>query len=136
MVLFATYCSAEKDGKSGTMPAIDRYISDRIQGVYTGASAAGAQFGILSGQYGLITADHPIPYYDHLLQPDEIKPMAHQVHATLIEWKITEIQWFTVGFEMDPNVGRYREVMEQAAASVGAHFELTMWEPMGTLGLV
>ena len=136
MVLFATYCSAEKDGAPGTQPAIDRYISDRIQGVCTGAAAANAQFGILSGQYGLIAADHPIPYYDHLLQTDQIDAMVDAVQATLTEWQITEVHWFSVAFEMDPHVGRYREVMERAAVGAGATFELTLWEPIGTLGLV
>ena len=136
MVLFATYCSAEKDGASGMQAAIDRYRSARIRGVHTSAAVAGAKFGILSGQYGLIAADHPIPYYDHLLQTDEIEPMVAAVQATLESWQITEVRWFSVAFEMDPHVGRYRAVMERAAAEMGAQFELTLWEPIGTLGLV
>lgn len=136
MVLFATYCSAEKDGASGDLPAIKRYTSDRILGVAAAARGAEARFGILSGQFGLISADHPLPYYDHLLQPDEITERAASAARTLADWGITRIRWFSVAFEMDPNVGRYREVMTQAAATNGIAFELEIWEPTGTLGLV
>jgi len=136
MVLFATYCSAEKDAASGLLPAIDRYQSERISGVCSGAKSASARFGILSGQYGLISADHPLPYYDHLLQVDQIEEMAKRTQATLVEWEITEVQWFSVAFEMDPNVKRYQSVMEEAAAQAGAAFHLTLWEPTGMLGLI
>ena len=88
MVLFATYCSAEKDGASGDLPAIKRYTSDRILGVAAAARGAEARFGILSGQFGLISADHPLPYYDHLLQPDEITERAASAARTLADWGI------------------------------------------------
>ena len=136
MVLFATYCSAEKDSAAGEIPAIERYQSDRISGVSANATYAGVRFGILSGQYGLISGDHPLPYYDHLLQVDQIPAMAEQVHATLVEWAVTEIQWFSVAFEMDPNVKRYQSVMAKAAEKAGIDFQLTLWEPTGTLGLI
>ena len=136
MVLYATYCSAEKDGSSTLLPAIERYQSDRISGVCSAAKIAGATFGILSGQYGLISADHPLPYYDHLLQEGQIGEMTHQVQATLNDWNITEIHWFSVAFEMDPNVKRYQMVMEAAAKNIGAEFQLTLWEPTGMLGLI
>ena len=136
MVLYATYCSAEKDGSRDLLPAIARYQSDRISGVASAAKTAGATFGILSGQYGLIPADHPLPYYDHLLQEDEIDAMTHQVQATLSNWDIAEIHWFSVAFEMDPNVKRYQMVMEAAAKNIGAALHLTLWEPTGMLGLI
>ena len=136
MVLYATYCSAEKNGSGTLLPAIDRYRSDRISGVCSAAKTAGATFGILSGQYGLISADHPLPYYDHLLQEDEIDAMTHQVQSTLSDWNIAEIHWFSVAFEMDPNVQRYQRVMEAAATNIGAEFQLTLWEPTGMLGLI
>ena len=136
MELFATYCSAEKDGAAGDLPAIERYISDRIQGVAAAAKGAEAKFGILSGQFGLIAADHPLPYYDHLLQPEEVTERAASAAQTLAEWGITRIRWFSVAFEMDPNVGRYRDVMTQAAKACRIEIELELWEPTGTLGLV
>ena len=136
MELFATYCSAEKDGAEGELPAIERYTSERINGVAAAAKSAEAKFGILSGEYGLIASDHPLPYYDHLLQPGEVAARAEAVALTLTEWGITRIRWFSVAFEMDPNVGRYRDVMAQAATACGIEIELELWEPTGTLGLV
>jgi len=136
MLLFATYCSADKDGASGDLPAVERYRSDRIQGVYAGAQSAQARFGILSGRFGLIAHDHPIPYYDHLLKRDEVEEMVSRVQHTLSAWEVTEVRWFSVAFEMDPNVAQYRQVMERAATAEGATFELTLWEPAATLGLI
>ena len=92
--------------------------------------------GILSGQYGLISPEHPLPYYDHLLRVDQIETMAEKTKAILRGWEITEVQWFTVAFEMDPNVRRYQSVMEQAAKQAGVDFQLTLWEPTGMLGLI
>ena len=83
MELFATYCSAEKDGAEGELPAIERYTSERIQGVAAAAKGAQAKFGILSGQFGLITGEHPLPYYDHLLQPEEVSTRAEGAVETL-----------------------------------------------------
>jgi len=134
--LYATYCSAHKDSTAGDLPAADRYISDRIAGVYTNAMSSECRFGILSGRFGLITPTQPIPDYDHLLQPSEIPSMAERVAATLKQWEVTSIQWFTVAFEMDPHVSRYSDVMTRAAELAGIDFELELWEPTGMLGLV
>ena len=136
MLLYATYCSAEKDGSSALLPAIERYQSARISGVCSAAKMAGATFGILSGKYGLISADHPLPYYDHLLQEHQIEEMTKQVQVTLKNWNITEIHWFSVAFEMDPNVKRYQMVLDAAAKNMGVAFQLTLWEPTGMLGLI
>ena len=62
--------------------------------------------------------------------------MVEHVSATLADWQITEVRWFSVAFEMDPNVRRYRDVMSRAADNAGALFELDLWEPAGTLGIV
>ena len=136
MELFATYCSANKNPGSKHLPAIERYVSDRIQGVYANAQSSGSRFAILSGRFGLLSAEQPIPDYDHLLQPSEIESMANQVAQTLREWNIQSVRWHTVAFEMDPNVSRYSEVMQLAAEQTGALFEFELWEPTGMLGLV
>ena len=136
MLLFATYCSANKEVGTDDMPAVKRYISDRITGVHAMATAAEARFAILSGQFGLLEAHDPIPYYDHLLHPSELDGMTQRVATTLKEWGISEIRWFSVAFEMDPNVTRYRDVMLRAATQVDAAFDLDLWSPAGTSGLV
>ncbi len=129
MKLYATYCSKDKEATAGELPAIERYLSSRIRATHAAAGGVGAKFGILSGLYGLISPDQPIPDYDHLLQLCEMDDRVDQVEATLREWDIDEIHWYSVAFEMDANVGRYRMVMEQAAAKVGATVEVFLWDP-------
>jgi hypothetical protein len=133
MKLYATYCSKDKEATAGELPAIERYLSLRIRAVHAAAEGAGAKFGILSGLYGLISPDHPIPDYDHLLQLCEMEDRVNKVEGVLREWDIDEIHWYSVAFEMDANVGRYRKVMERAAAKVDATVEVVLWEPGGTV---
>ena len=133
MKLYATYCSADKEHAAGDMAAIDRYVSSRIRAVHTAAKGASARFGILSGLYGLIPPDHPIPYYDHLLQLSEMNDRIDEVEAVLRDWEIHEIHWFSGAFEMDANVGRYRTVMERAAHRVDATVELVLWDPASSI---
>ena len=134
--LYATYCSADKREDAGPLPAIERYQSDRIVGVHRMAEAAGARFAILSGEFGLIPPSAPIPHYDRLLAVDEVSAMAERVAASLTAWSITEVQWFSVAFEMDPHVARYRDAMAHAAQRVGASFELDVWAPPGAVPLI
>lgn len=129
MKLYATYCSADKEMTAGDLPAVERYVSARIRAAHTAANSAEARFGILSGLYGLIAPEHPIPHYDHLLQLSEMSDRSTEVEAVLRAWDINEILWYSVGFEMDPNVGRYRTVMERAAAKVNASLDLVLWDP-------
>ena len=125
--LFATYCSAEKESSSKELPAIERYLSQRIRGLKAMADESGGLFGILSGRFGLIAAEHAIPYYDHLMGEDEVDGWIGEVSATLREWGVSEVRWFSVAFEVDPNVRRYHAVMAGAAAAVGAEFVWEVW---------
>ena len=134
--LYATYCSADKREDAGPLPAIERYQSERIVGVHRMAETAGARFAILSGEFGLIPATAPTPHYDRLLAVDEVSAMAQRVADTLTAWSITEVRWFSVAFEMDPHVARYRDAMAQAAQQTGASFELDVWAPPGAVPLI
>jgi hypothetical protein len=133
MKLYATYCSKDKEATAGELPAIERYLSPRIRAVHAAAEGTGAKFGILSGLYGLISPDQPIPAYDHLLQLCEMEDRVNKVESVLREWDIDEIHWYSVAFEMDANVGRYRKVIERAAAKVDATVEVVLWDPGGTV---
>lgn len=134
--LYATYCAADKRADPEPLPAIERYESTRIVGVHRMAESAGAQFGILSGEFGLLPPSAPIPYYDRLLAAEDVSLMAERVAETLTAWAITEVRWFSVAFEMDPHVTRYRDAMAGAADRAGASFELEMWEPPNALPLI
>ena len=117
--LYATYCSADKRRDDELLPASARYVSARIDHTLRQGQNANARTAILSGCYGLIAPDHPIPWYDHLLQVDEVDTMVPRVSASLGVWEIVRVKWFSVDSARDPNVAVYRQVMERACASLG-----------------
>jgi len=119
--LFATYCSAEKRTDAGVLPAVQRYQSARIASVAERAAQQGARFAILSGSFGLIAPEHPLPFYDHLLTPDEVAAMVPRVAETLKSWAVSEVTWFTVSTAQDPNVMAYAAVMEGACIASKVH---------------
>ena len=123
MHLKATYCSKSKRASPELLPAYKRYISRRIKFVYDSATGGPNKFAILSGSFGLINGDHPIPYYDHLLQEDEIEPMVKTVTQTLISWGISGITWYSLPDELDPNVWRYRAVITLASEMAGCRLD-------------
>jgi hypothetical protein len=49
--LYVTYCSGKKDKSEESIPAIERYKSDRIRGVYNLSIKDKADFAILSGLF-------------------------------------------------------------------------------------
>lgn len=114
MTYFCTYCSAWKDKSSGLLPAIERYKDERIKKIAEGAMAIGVGFLILSGEYGLIRSKDKIPYYDHLLQPDEVDSIAHKMAVQLKKLHAKQIVYFTVSIEKDRNVGPYLRAMQKA----------------------
>lgn len=101
MEIFCTYCSRPKKETNGKIPAIERYKSKRIRGVYDSANKLGIPFYILSGLFGLIPSDEPIPYYDHLLLPDEMNAMAIKVMEGIKKNKINKVIFFINAFQDD-----------------------------------
>jgi hypothetical protein len=123
VILYATYCSAPKRDDPGELPAIERYRSERIAGAAHLASLEGVRFGILSGVYGLLPPEAPLPWYDHLLQESEIAPMIPGVAARLQAWGITQVVWFTVDPSLDPFVHRYAAVLHGACGQASIPME-------------
>jgi len=112
--LYATYCSAPKREDPEPLPAIRRYRSQRIARVAALALEDGASFGILSGSYGLLAPQDAIPWYDHLLQVDEIETLTVAVAETLAARAPDEVVWYSVDPAIDPPVERYSTVMRRA----------------------
>ena len=115
MKSLCTYCSAEKQTVVGNVPAISRYISKRIDWVAKQAEKKNRPLFILSGKYGIIPAAHPIPYYDHLLTPQEVTAHAQRVASQIKEHGITHITFYTRSLQQDPNVAAYINCITQAA---------------------
>jgi len=116
VILFCTYCSAEKDHTVGLLTANQRYRSRRIREVAAAADDAGAQFAILSGKFGLLRPDDPIPDYDHLLQATEVAELATRVATQLREFGVIQVIFHTRPLTQDTKTGPYRHCIEMAAA--------------------
>jgi hypothetical protein len=122
MYAFCTYCSAEKNTEPGKVPAIHRYLSARIEKVYAAASQLGIGFFILSGEFGLIPPEQSIPWYDHLLQPEEVSGLAERMVKQIQEHRITGIVYFTKPMVQDHQVHPYHDALATACNQIPCPF--------------
>lgn len=114
MKIICTYCSGEKRKDKGLLPAITRYHSDRIVDLCAEADRQGLEFMILSGEYGLIDREYPLPYYDHLLPAQEVGKLSNRVATTLCMAGIKEVEYHTAAPELVAEVRPYLAVMVAA----------------------
>lgn len=114
-----TSCSKEKSSVPGLIPAIDRYDSERIQSIGALAKKEGKGFLILSGQYGLIDSQHPIPWYDHLLVPEEVEEMVERVAAQLQEMNVEAMIFYGADEQLDSSWQPYWEVIRKSTTAAG-----------------
>jgi len=114
MNAFCTYCSANKSNEPGEIPAIRRYQSPRIAKVYAAASELGVAFFILSGEFGLVPRHQPIPWYDHLLKPEEVDNLTELVAKQIHHFGITSIVYFTKSLTQEPAILPYHDVLVAA----------------------
>jgi hypothetical protein len=122
MYTFCTYCSASKSHEEGEISAIRRYQSLRIKTVHAAASSLGLGFHILSGEYGLLSPEHPIPWYDHLLRPEEVGQLVERVAEQIDECQISSLVYFTNSLAKEPTVVPYHNVIVAACSLTGRPF--------------
>ena len=124
MTTFCTYCSAEKEIDAELLPALQRYRSERIRRIHEAARSAGCSFYILSGEYGLLAPDEPIPDYDHLLVADEVEAHAFKLSEQIKRYGITQIIFFTLSILRDEKLAPYHAALRLACtqASVNLSF--------------
>jgi tetratricopeptide (TPR) repeat protein len=89
------------------------------------AEREGVHLCILSGEFGLVDWDEPIPWYDHLLIADEVPQLAQKVERQIAQKGITRVEYYTVSPQVDPKIVPYLNVIENACRSAGA--ELTIY---------
>ena len=114
-----TYCSRPKSKDAGYVPALRRYLSDRITALATQAESENRLFLILSGRYGLITGDTPLPDYDHLLMPSETAQCARTLHKQMTALNISAVDYHTADPERYPEVRPYLNALAEAAGDAG-----------------
>jgi len=130
MKILCTYCSASKDPDKGLIPAFRRYISPRIIFVQDLAEKEDAHFCILSGEFGLVDWDQPLPWYDHILLREEIDRLAEIVTNQIQNKKISEIDYYTRSPKIDMNVTPYLNVIEKASQMTATELSIfTLEEP-------
>ena len=123
MTAFCTYCSAEKDRSQGELPAIQRYRSPRINTVYSAALILGLDFLILSGEYGMLKPNDPIPYYAHLLIASEVPGHAKRVTDQLDAFGVKDLIFFTKSLEEDKNLKPYHDCIKSASQKAGTELK-------------
>ncbi len=119
MTVFCTYCSAKKDRSQGELPAIQRYRNHRIKSVYVAAISLGLNFLILSGKYGILEPNNPIPYYDHLLQSSEVSEHSKKVADQLAALGVKDLIFFARSFSDDEKVKPYFDCIKFASQKAG-----------------
>ena len=124
MRVICTYCSASKDPDQGLVPAYKRYISDRIVHVQEIAEREGAHFCILSGKFGLVDWNHPLPWYDHSLLAEEVPQLVEMVKHQLGEKGITEVDYYTRSPQADANIIPYGNTIEKACTDTGIDLQV------------
>jgi NTP pyrophosphatase (non-canonical NTP hydrolase) len=119
--LYVTICSRKKSNVSGSVPAKERYISDRIAKVIDNATRDHANMMILSGKYGLISPEDKIPYYDHLLQPEEVEALQSRV-VDVLSRIMPDAVVFYIKSDADETWKPYADVIEGAARELSINY--------------
>ena len=114
MLVYLTYCSAQKNFSKKALPAIQLYDSERISKVFELAKSQNAKFVILSGKYGLVEVHQQINYYDHLLDQTEVESHAGVMASQIATKDISEIVFFSNSVQTDPNLLPYLRSIKRA----------------------
>jgi hypothetical protein len=131
--LYVTYCSGKKDEKEKekSIPAIESYDSDRIRWVYNLSIKDKADFAILSGVLGLVSADEKIPYYDHKMNKDDVERIAKLIKWFLKEKTYEKIVYFTENPYSEPILKYYHASLKGAINELnGAEEQNINLEPL------
>jgi hypothetical protein len=121
---YCTYCSKQKSDEEGNLPAIQRYISQRIAQVNLMAMMDGVPFFILSGQYGFIPSDYPLPYYDHLLQPEEVNQMSARAAQQIKEAGLETLNYLSNNPAGDESLLPYQALIEKTCQLTGVKLNI------------
>lgn len=79
-------------------------------------------FFILSGEFGLIPPDQPIPWYDHLLTAPEVPALVARLAGQIDQYGITRLVYFTRPVTQEPAVAPYHDALTAACRRVGLPF--------------
>jgi hypothetical protein len=118
-----TICSKEKSSAPDEIPAVERYQSPRIASVYERSCREGVPMLIFSGKYGLIDPQTPIPYYNHLLQAEEIEGFVAPTAEVLSARGIISVT-FVARPREEAGWENYYRVIERACEKAGVELSV------------
>jgi len=119
-----TYCAGPKREDEGLLPAVERYRSRRIRLLALRAAWERRPFLILSGEYGLLGPDEPIPWYDHLLLEAEVEAMVPPVVRQLQGLRLEALDYHTAPLMSEPRVKPYFDLISAACARAGVALDI------------
>ena len=122
-----TTCSKEKDNSPGLLPAIARYQHPRIQWVHLESKRLGLPMLILSGEFGLLHPQDPIPWYDHALQMDEIPNLVPRIAQKLKDLAVQNMVLYARP-AAEPGWAPYHAALAQACQEADVNLEWIPWE--------
>lgn len=129
-IMVCTICCREKDRAEGTLPALRRYKSKRINAVAGLTRNAGMTLAILSGKYGLIDEDRPIPYYDKLMKTGDVGDIIGKNITFLEKNEVGKVIFLCPDPAIDPHVQPYLRSIQAAARGTGCELETIFVPPL------
>ncbi|MDA9563151.1 hypothetical protein N9R81_00585 [Flavobacteriales bacterium] len=124
MQIYCTTCCKEKSTKQGKIPAIQRYLDERITTCYHKSQQAGKGFRILSGKYGLLAPTDTIPWYDQVLLEHEINNMIDLVALQLQTDGISSLVFYAKDPSLHPDWSTYVHTMVEACNKLAINLEV------------
>ena len=121
---YCTYCSAPKNDASGDLPAMERYLSDRIRHAVMLARDEGCPMWIVSGRYGLLEPTARIPWYDVLLHEDGVESLLPRCTQTLAASGIARLVYHTACPSLAPAVAPYLRLVRMACEGAGVELDV------------
>lgn len=116
MKVTVTICSKHKDERPELLSATERYTGAHIQKAKEIAAEQSVPFYILSGMFGLISANTLIPYYDYYLEEGVIDSLAELIAEQIQKERITEIDFYA---EEKESWEPYKKAMQKGVALAG-----------------
>ncbi|OWY23254.1 hypothetical protein C7N43_04320 [Sphingobacteriales bacterium UPWRP_1] len=122
--LYCTTCCKEKQHHEYPMPAIRRYLSERIRCIHRKSRTDGVKFRILSGKYGLLPPYRKIPFYDHALLPEEVSRISETLQQQLSRLKVVKVVLFAKNSQKYPDWEPYCQSLYLSCTALGINFTL------------
>lgn len=113
MEFLCTICCKDKRIDPGLLPAIQRYVSERIAFVHQESLRLRKPMLILSGKYGLLSPETPIPWYDQKLEKDAVPALVPVIAEQLEKEGVTQITFYGHP-KTDKDWYPYHAALEQA----------------------